>query len=330
MKIKEKLKRNSTLRKLVKRRKIKKEYLTDFYDFSKYYNDSFKETLEGIEYKILLLVHSLEKGMCHKELRPFGEKKIADLIELLKQYVSLSHKNSSAFLMGISIINKWIIIYDENKFEKSDVYKCANTFIDEYYDIKNEVDTGKFLYRINDYEKQLSINYYDFVKSRHSVREFLDKPISQNDIEYCINSAILSPTACNRQMVKIYSVETKNKKELLDEIIMGLSGFEKSNIHYFVITFDICAFSFYGERNQGYFNAGLVAMNLVNAMHSRKIGSCFLQWGNTSIEEKNIKKSLDIPENEKIAVVIAAGYYKENSTIPLSHRKKMEENYKKI
>ncbi len=330
MNIKEKLKENDFLRRIVKKHKIRKEFLADFNDFNNYYNDSGLITIQTIEYKILLLVHSLEKGMCNKELRAFGTKKIKDLINLLNQYIIISDKKySTPFMMGCSIITEWLKIYDNNNFEKDETYKLAYDFIKIHTNSK-DIKVGAFEYSTDNLIEYFETDYYNFLKSRHSVREFLNKPISNDDIEYCLNSALISPTACNRQMIKIYSVKQKNKKELLNKHIMGLSGFEINSINYFVITFDISAFSFYGERNQGYFNAGLVAMNFVNAMHSKKIGSCFLQWGNTYKEEINIKKNLDIPENEKIAVVIAAGYYKDKTLVPLSQRKKIEEIYKEI
>ena len=53
-----------------------------------------------------------------------------------------------------------------------------------------------------------------------------------------------------------------------------------------------------GERNQGWFNAGLVAMNFVNALHSLGIGSCFVQFGNSNQEEKDLKKLLNINKSE--------------------------------
>ncbi len=40
MNIKEKLKENDFLRRIVKKHKIRKEFLADFNDFNNYYNDS--------------------------------------------------------------------------------------------------------------------------------------------------------------------------------------------------------------------------------------------------------------------------------------------------
>lgn len=330
MNLKEKLKNNDILRRIVKKNKIKKEFLTDFKDFNSYYNDSGNESIETLEYKIMLLVHSLEKGMCHKELRPFGEKKIQELIFLMTEYIKISENLETTPLeMGYSVVKKWVEIYDANAFDKNDVYNNSKKFLRKYQNI-HIVNTGAYKYQIAEAKKANQINYYDFISSRHSVREFSHKRISKEDIEYCVKSAIHTPTACNRQMVKIYSIISNSKKEILNDSLMGLSGFDKESINYFVITFDISAFSFYGERNQGFFNAGLVAMNFANAMHNKQIGSCFLQWGNTSIEEKHIKEKLGIPSKEKIAVVLAAGYYLEETLVPQSHRKSLCEIYREL
>lgn len=332
MSVKEILKKNDSIRRVVKKHKIKREFSIDYSRFMKFYNDSGEETENGVDYKIMLLVHSLEKGMCHKNLRPFGVKKIEELIDLLKKSsMRAKDKYGSPFLMGIGIIDRWITIYDENDFDKNDTYNFAKSFIQPYKSlIGGGIDVGSYDYDFNDISEQCNIDYCGFIKSRHSVREFLDKPLSGDDIKYCVSAALLSPTACNRQMVKIHLVKSREKKEYLDSIIMGLSGFEKENISYFVISFDLCAFSYFGERNQGYLNAGLVAMNFVNALHSKKIGSCFLQWGNSYSDESKTKKKLGLPENEKVAVIIAAGYYKNVTRIPASNRKAISEIYDEL
>ena len=162
------------------------------------------------------------------------------------------------------------------------------------------------------------------------MREFSDKKISKDDIKYCVEAAIASPSACNRQMCKVYQVSSHENIELLSNVIMGLGGFEKKGINYFVFTYDIAAFSFYGERNQGYFNTGLFAMNFVNALHFKGIGSCFLQWANTAKEDEMVRKKLNIPNGERIVVVLAAGYYADETLCPCSYRKNVDEIYKLI
>ena len=96
---------------------------------------------------------------------------------------------------------------------------------------------------------------------------------------------------------------------------------------------DLLVFSkqtFIGERNQGYFNAGLFSMNFVNALHSQGIGSCFVQFGNSKKDENIIKKICGISSSERIAVLVSAGYYEENISAPKSPRKDKKDVFKII
>lgn len=321
--MKEKLKSIVFLRKLVKNHKISNEYNKDKKQFIKYYMDS-GSSKEQLEYKIIFYSHSLEKGMTHDNLRPFGEKKIRILLDSIKEYLSLNYDiNSTAYQIGYNILKKWSDIYETNKFERTNLNDLVDDFLNE--NKCDEMLVGKIEYNGQNEIDKLNLDYFSAIKSRHSTRKFKVKEISDEDFKYCVNSAILSPSACNRQMCKIYYIKDKKKKELLSKSIMGLTGFDNNSINLFLITYDISAFLFYGERNQGFFNSGLFAMNFVNAMHFKGIGSCLLQWSNTTKEENLIKNELNIPKNEKIVVAIAGGYYIDKSNVPVSPRKKFDE-----
>ena len=330
MSLKEVLKKNKILRKTVKKLKIRKEFNKDYRNFSKYYIEA-DNMINHTEYELLLLVHSLEKGMSNEKLRPFGEKKVLEIIDLLNKYKNYKPENySTSYKMGIEILKEWKKIYDDNSWSKSIAYNSVSEFLGTSKVNTTDINVGTMPYLKETIEKYKNFNYLEAISTRHSVRKFQTKKIEEKDLKYCLEAAMLTPSACNRQMCKIYYIENEEKAKVLSNIIMGLSGFEKETVNFFVITYDLTAFSFYGERNQGNINAGLFAMNFVNAMHFKGIGSCFLQWGNTSKEEEHIKKCLNIPDNEKIAIVIGAGYYVESNRIPKSQRKKVEEVFKKI
>lgn len=166
--------------------------------------------------------------------------------------------------------------------------------------------------------------------TRHSVRNFETKDLKKTDIDFAIKCFQEAPTACNRQMCKVILVKSEEIKYLLDETIIGISGFNKDAVNYFIVTYDLAAFAYSGERQQGLFNAGLCAMNFINGLHARKIGSCCLQWSNKHTEDLKVRKALKLQDSERIAVVIAAGYYLEETEIPCSIRKDIKEIYKEI
>ena len=115
--------------------------------------------------------------------------------------------------------------------------------------------------------------------------------------------------------MKQYIINNINKK----------NGVNFNSANIFIITFDINGLYGSGGRNQGYFNAGLFSMNLINSFHSIGIGSCFIQYDNNFEEEEKLKKFNKIPSNERIAVIILSGYYKKKSIFTISQRKNLSD-----
>ena len=107
---------------------------------------------------------------------------------------------------------------------------------------------------------------------------------------------------------------------------VGKGGFYLEGVYTFIITFDINELISAGERNQGYFNAGLFSTNFVNAFHSLGIGACFIQFFNSVEEEEKLKKLNEIPSNERIAVILYVSYYDDKSIFYVSPIEKILRN----
>lgn len=305
--------------------KFKKEFIHDFNFFRKNYSYS-KKTLNKSKYNILLIVHSLEKGMCNKKPRYFGKEKINELIKLLSES---DDNNDYSIIMGINVLRSYCRFYEEHNWTDKEEYIKSLNFIKKYRNIK-KINVGEFEIKKEDIIKNANIDYNKFLASRHSVRNFKNILLKKEDIDKALDAARKTPSACNRQMIKVYNITNKNAKEYVIKKGQGFSGFELDGINLFIITFDVNANYFIGERNQGWFNAGLFSMNFVNALHSLGIGTCFIQFGNSFKEEQEIKNTLKINESERIAVIVSAGYYDDISLIPYSTRKEIQDIYKEI
>lgn len=317
MSVKEFLKTNDTLRRIVKKLKIYKEYLSDASDYSKYYLE-MAEKYGNMNYRVMLLIHSLEKGMCMPNSRPFGQKKAVDLMNVLNSY---STHNVFEYKLGISTLHAWVAFFDEHEWKNDKTCEQIRAYL---ADKTSEFEAGYKMYP--DPKVILAEgNFEKVLLSRHSVRDFQDREIEKEDLEFALKCFVEAPTACNRQMCKIYQVKNPEVKKLLHKTVMGVGGFNHDTMTYFIVTYDMAAFDFFGERNQGYMNAGLVAMNFVNGLHFRGIGSCFMQWANKRSEDLAVRKALGILDSEKIAIVIGAGYYTEESIIPCSCRRSIED-----
>ena len=116
-------------------------------------------------------------------------------------------------------------------------------------------------------------------------------------------------------------------REHIIHFSIGKGGIDLKGVNTFLITFDVNGLCYYGERNQGYFNAGLFSTNLINSFHSLGIGTCFIQFSNSVEDEDKLKNLNNIPYNERIAVILYAGYYDEKSIFCVSPRKDVEEYF---
>ena len=313
------------LRRVVKKAKIYQAFQNDAKEFSRQYMDS-QDGFHQIDYEVLLLVHSLEKGLCNREPRFFGREKCNSLLSLLTAYEKFHLPFSEAYLMGIGILKSWKQTCDAYGWTTDCVYSEVSRFLEQHVHAAECRTVGAQEISKKNLEEFKDFDFLAAVKSRHSVREFSEEKIREEDLEYCLQAAIQAPSACNRQMCKVYRIENPTSRAFLDRTVRG-SGFIGDTLSYFLITYDISAFSFSGERSQGYFNAGLFAMNFVNALHFKGIGSCFIQWPSHAKLDAQAREYVGIPQNEKIAVALVAGYYKESSMVPVSHRKPISDYY---
>jgi nitroreductase len=308
---------------------IEKEYLYDKNFYISYRMKGFKDNKgNGNGYHIILKSHTLEKGFSHFNLRPFGQKKIKIIINLLKKQINFNnYENLFSFIIGINSLREYKKIYEEHKWTDKLEYKEVSEFLIKYTKIK-EQKTGAYILTKEELKSDYNIDYRKFIKSRHSTRNYKNMTLKIEDIKEAIDMAKYSASACNRQYIKVhYYPKGKMRQNIIDYSI-GKGGLYLEGVNTFIVTFDTNALTGAGERNQGYFNAGLFSTNFVNALHSLGIGTCFIEFSNSVEEEEKLKEINKIPSNERIAVILYAGYYDEKSIFCMSPRKDVEEYFK--
>ena len=271
--------------------------------------------------------HTLEKGLSHFELRPFGRQKIRTIIDLMKKQTDFeNYERLFSFINGINSLREYKKVYEEHKWTDNPEYKEVSEFLSNFGKIIDQ-KTGAYVMTKEELKNDYDINYKKFIKSRHSTRNYKNKRLKMEDIKKAIEMAKYSPSACNRQFIKVHYYHKGKMRQNVIDYSIGKGGIYLEGVNTFIITFDTNGLTGKGERNQGYFNAGLFATNFVNALHSLGIGTCFIQFSNSVEEEEKLKKMNKIPSNERIAVILFAGYYDEKSIFCVSPRKNFEEYF---
>ena len=326
MNIKNALKSNKTIRELGKKVNIYLQFRQDAKDFSEYYVETASNKGD-YRYSVMLLVHSLEKGMCMPNPRPFGLDKVKQLIDQLGAYPS-SNRNDFEYELGISILFAWSDYFEKHGWQDEDTYAKVRHFLQDKR--KNaEIVAGSKIYRPQETAVDSDV-IGEVLFSRHSVRDYQDRKIDPADVQFALKCFVETPTACNRQMCRVYYIQNPELTDLLNNVVIGVPGFNKKTVQYFIITYDLASFAYSGERQQGLLNVGLCSMNFIHGLHVKGIGSCCLQWSNKKGQDVEVRKRLGLRDSERIGVVIGAGYYLDENIIPSSVRRKPEDIFKII
>ncbi|MDH5483165.1 MAG: nitroreductase family protein [Candidatus Bathyarchaeota archaeon] len=150
---------------------------------------------------------------------------------------------------------------------------------------------------------------YEKIKSRRTIRKYVQKDVPKEMLLRCVDAARLSPSAANRQPLKYVVV---NDEELLEKVFSTLSWAGYLPDHqpsekempraYIVILLDKNILQKPGH------DAGIAAMSISMVAHDQGLGSCILG----AVDRERLKKILNLPDSLDIILVVALGYPAEN------------------
>lgn len=305
-------------RRLAKLLNLEKEYLVK-------YNGSFETNDDAVklENKIRVSVHGIEKGFSYRSPKPaFGIDKILGLLTMLQHYRTLPEASETFFKDCLSTVKFYIETY--KGYEKIDpIVKRYDALVAS---VGGCIEAKDATVNINksDVDAILnSINYEEFVASRHSYRFYAKTPVDKELLKKALKIAEHTPTACNRQAQKVYVFTGEEKNKLLN--IGPSRGFVTEVDTAILITVDMRAY-FSEEFYQCYVDGGLYAMNLINAIHSTGLGCIPLTASMFAVNQrKELSERFNIPLNEAPIITIGIGNREESAQVNASYRKSYKE-----
>ena len=171
--------------------------------------------------------------------------------------------------------------------------------------------------------------FQELVRSRRSIRRYLDKPVEREKVLTCIEAARLAPSADNVQPWRFLIIDDPElKARFAKEVFSGI---------YFVSRFaaqapvlimilarlDIIA-NRIGKQIQDIsfylIDIGIAGEHIVLQAEELGLGTCWIAWFNP----RKARKFFKIPRKYKIVSLMAMGYY-EKRPQKEKKRKKLEE-----
>lgn len=263
--------------------------------------------------------HALEKGMSIGKGRVgFGVPKAISLIKDIGLYLRLGGgKGNASYWCGI--LTAYIKYNEEQGADMSIVRQRLQALLEQYDIQPDTADTGIEWFNHADIKRKETATFPVFSQSRYSIRDFGTEPVSQVKLEDAIKLCERTPSACNRQSVRLHVFTDREKIDELCKMQMGCKGFYESFQGVILVCSDMTCYAFH-EPNQFFVDGGLYAMNLMYALHANDIANIPLTMGHKAKHLTAIKKRMGIPANEQPILLIGYGSYKEKWKVAASKR----------
>ncbi len=171
------------------------------------------------------------------------------------------------------------------------------------------------------------MEFKELAYKRHSVRKYSGKPVAIEDVKEILETAALSPSACNSQPWKFVVVREDKASELAEYVTSKVLPINKwaKDVSTFVVICETKAKLMkklpVSSQHYAQIDIGIVTSTLCYAAEDKGISSCIMG----AFDEKKVKKLLGIPKNIKVRLIIALGYSAEEKA-----REKSRKDYDEI
>ncbi|MDP4276036.1 MAG: nitroreductase family protein [Bacteroidota bacterium] len=292
------------------------------YDMNRYirFSDTFgSNTAQKLIGKIIKEYHVVEKGLTMPDTKlGFGRELLFNLATNCRQYIEKYGETDEQLEHAVGVVLEY------EQFHQNCMFQLEAVVANSIHDLKQVVAKTTVCRQkdasIEDYFRYSESPFFQFAKSRSSIRNYSTENIPTEKLIEVLDLARTAPSACNRQCWRTYVFENKDQINSILIIQGGNRGFGHLVNKLIVITAEVGVFANVGERNESFIDGGIYAMNVLYALHYYKIGACMLNCSNTIEKDLTLRKLCDIRESEVFIAMISCGIPPENFRIALSKR----------
>jgi len=152
------------------------------------------------------------------------------------------------------------------------------------------------------------MNIYELIKKRKSVRNYKSKVVEKEKLERILNTALLAPSAKNKQEWRFVVVSDKEKREKL-----SVAAKNQNSLSEAPIVIACCAETDNYEMTCGQksypIDLSIIIDHITLLAVEEGLGTCWIG----AFHENEAKKILDIPNNVRIVELLTLGYPSDDS-----------------
>jgi len=165
------------------------------------------------------------------------------------------------------------------------------------------------------------MEFNECIKTRRSIRKYIDKKIEQDTIKKIIEATLFAPSWKHTQVARYYIVLDPIKKKAITDSMPDFNILQCESAPCLIVSTMFKnrsgynrdgTFSTNKEKGWQMYDCGISNYLFTLEAHNQGLGTVIMGI----YDEEVINKTLDIPKSEEIAVVIALGYYDEDGQLP--------------
>jgi nitroreductase len=155
------------------------------------------------------------------------------------------------------------------------------------------------------------MNFSELVKVRQSTRKYADKPVEKEKMLQCLETARLSPSACNSQPWKFVLVDRPDLKAQVAECAasLGMNRFARQAPVIVAVVLEKMKLtaslgSVLKDKEYRLMDIGIAVNQFCLQAAALDLGTCIIGW----FDEKRVKELLKIPKSRRIPLLVSVGY----------------------
>jgi len=159
----------------------------------------------------------------------------------------------------------------------------------------------------------------DCIRTRRSVRKYIDKPIPWELVTLVLDAGRMAPSAGNLQNWRFIVVKDEGRKKKIAEAAINQSWMEKAAVHIVVVGEPEKSKAFYGVRGERIYtiqNCAAAVENMLLAAHDAGLGACWVG----AFDEFLLAKAIALPDLAVPYAIMTLGYADEKPMLPPKFR----------
>ncbi|MEM3664210.1 MAG: nitroreductase family protein [Candidatus Jordarchaeales archaeon] len=159
------------------------------------------------------------------------------------------------------------------------------------------------------------MDFFEVVRTRRSVRSYLDEDVSDGEVRRLLEAAILAPSAGNCQPWEFVIVRDKKRKEALSNAALGQRFVAEAPVVIVVCANVLRTAAHYGSRGANLYviqDTAAATQNILLAATAMGLATCWVG----AFDERRVWEILELPDEVRPLAIIPVGKSRRTPAMP--------------